>query len=135
MYEIDTAATVGIKILAFIETAASAGWFAIIKAQNLHTKNNEHRDKILQCSVGPATWTGNENPGVHFNKKYEDLKEAVIKSYEKTKPELFEKRINDTRITSRLSHYLQKLMTTADKVGMGEDLVRHRFTQAMPSTI
>lgn len=70
-------------------------------------------------------------------KDYENLKVAVIKSYDTphTHLELSEKLINDTKMTGRLSHYLSKLMATADKVVGGEDLVKYHFTQAMPSTV
>ena len=58
------------------------------------------------------------------------LKNALIQIHERTKPELFARLISKTRMTGRPSNYLQELMSIADKVGVGEDLVKHQFTSA-----
>lgn len=38
-------------------------------------------------------------------------------------------------MTGRPSAYMNELLSIATKVGVSEDLVRHKFTQALPSTI
>ena len=66
---------------------------------------------------------------------FDELKEAVISFYEKTKPELFAKLISKTPMTGRPSACLSKLQQIASKVRVGDDLVRHQFIQNLPSTI
>ena len=43
--------------------------------------------------------------------------------------------MNETSLTGRPSMFLHELMSLANKVGVGEDLVRHRFIQALPAAI
>ena len=75
------------------------------------------------------------SPSILTAQKYDELKEAVQSSYEKTKPELFSKLISETKMTGRPSAYLHELLAIANKVGVGDDLVRHRFKQSLLSTI
>jgi hypothetical protein len=69
---------------------------------------------------------------------YENLKSALIAAYEQSKPELFEKLIssksfsgrpstNLQEFSGRPSTNLQELRTIASKVGVGDELVRHKF--------
>lgn len=115
-----------------METAAT-GWFAIITAHLCLRKITYLEINFYNVLLAlPSELVTN----IHFNKKnFEELKEAVISSYEKTKLELFEKPIYDTKMTGQPSLSLRELMATANKVGVQEDLVRHHFTQAMPSRI
>ena len=55
--------------------------------------------------------------------------------YEKTKPELFERLISKTRMTGRPSIFLSELREVAEKVGVGDDLIRHKFIQSIPAGI
>lgn len=128
---------VSIKIPAFMETAAS-GWFAIIEAQFdinkitvsatkfSHVLSNLPPDLVIK--LAPELLTG---------KNYENLKEAVIAVHEQTKPELYAKLISGSasKMTGRPSYYLQELQSIASKVGVGEDLIRHQFLQALPTRI
>ena len=45
---------------------------------------------------------------------------------------MFARLIGDIQITGRLSTYLHELMATACEVGVGDELVRHKFIQAIP---
>ena len=74
-------------------------------------------------------------PTLLDGRNYDQLKTAVIASYESTKPELFEKLISKTTMSGRPSVYLQELSATASKIGVGQDIVRHKFIQASPSAI
>lgn len=69
------------------------------------------------------------------NENYEDLKKQIIHSYEKTKPELFEKLMSNQVMTGRPSAYLRQLQQLAAKVGVNDDLVRHKFLQNLPPSI
>ena len=131
----DVAHAVSIKVPAFMDTAAN-GWFAIIEAQfNLKNITNASTKFYHVLSNLPPDLIAQLSPTLLSNKSYEDLKEAVINIYEKTKPELFARLMNDTKMTGRPSFYLRELMTTASKVGVGDDLVKHRFIQALPAAI
>jgi len=66
---------------------------------------------------------------------YEELKAAVLCQYEATKPEIFEKLIKTTTFGGRPSIYLQEIQSLADQVGVGEELVRHKFAQSLPPNI
>ena len=66
---------------------------------------------------------------------YDVIKHEIIDFHEKSKPELFEKLISSTNMAGKPSVYLRELQQLASKVNVGEDLVRHRFLQNLPSTI
>lgn len=126
---------VGIKMPAFMETAASA-WFSILEA-NFHIRSitsEETKFFHLIATLPPEVIT-KISATVMNAKKYTDAKEIVIAIHEKTKPELFSKLITKTSMTGRPSYYMQELNGIASKVGVGEDLVRHQFIQALPPTI
>ena len=66
---------------------------------------------------------------------YEKLKESVVSSYEKSKPELLDKLISSTTMTGRPSIYLNELIAISERLGIGEEIVRHKFIQALPQSI
>ena len=127
--------SVAIKAPQFMESAA-AGWFAILEAQ-FHLRNiSQSSTKFYHVLAAlPPDVVANLNAKTLDDKDYNELKKAVVSNYEKTKPELFEKLITNTKLTGRPSLYLQELLTIASKVGVGEELVKHRFIQSLPSTI
>ena len=127
--------SVSIKCPTFMETAA-VGWFAIIEAQ-FHLRNITQSDTKFYhvLSSLPADLVANLNPRILEGKDYDELKKAVVANYEKTKPELFDKLITNTKLTGRPSIYLQELLAVANKVGVGEELVKHKFIQSLPHTI
>ena len=55
--------------------------------------------------------------------------------YEKTKPELLDRLMKTTSISGRPSVYLQEMINTASRIGVTDDIIRHKFLQALPSTI
>ena len=133
----DTESTnfVSVKVPAFMETAVS-GWFAICEAQFILRNINTSPTKFYHIlSHLPPEVISKLSPTVIESKDYDILKTTITNSYEKTKPELFAKLMNETIVTGRPSMFLQEIMALANKVGVGEDLVRHRFIQALPSTI
>ena len=130
-----TCSAVAIKVPEFMETAVS-GWFAIIEAQ-FHLRNvTDPTTKYFHViSHLPPDVVAKLSPAILTSQKYDELKDSVVSSYEKTKPELFSKLISETKMTGRPSAYLSELLAIANKVGVGDDLVRHRFTQSLPSSI
>ena len=66
---------------------------------------------------------------------YNEFKSAMIANFEESKTELFEKLIRTLAMTGRPSSYLCELQQIASKVGAGEELVCHKFLQALPANI
>ena len=66
---------------------------------------------------------------------YDILKDAVINMYEKTKPELLDRLMRTTSISGRPSAYLREMISTAERIGVTDDIIRHKFLQALPPTI
>ena len=116
----------------FMETAVS-GWFAIINAQ-FHLANiSDSVTKFYHVlSSLPADVVARVDLTVIAGQDFARLKEAIIEMFEKTKPELFEKLISKSVMTGRPSEFLGDLRDVASKVGVGDDLVRHKFIQSLP---
>ena len=129
--------TVAIKPPKFMENSV-CGWFAILEAQ-FHLRNikNETTKFYHVIAALPAEVVSRLNGNTIDPTKtnYEELKEKVIGIYEKTKPEMLDKLMQSTTMTGRPSIYLQELISTAEKIGVSDDIVRHKFIQALPSTI
>ena len=66
---------------------------------------------------------------------YEQLKAYVINIFEKSKPELFNKLVSNVPLAGKPSIRLQSLMDYADRTGVGQDFVRHRFIKDLPLSI
>ena len=69
------------------------------------------------------------------SKDSDTLKEAVISTYEKSKPEMLDSLISSKSMTGRPSIYLNELLSLSSKIGAGEDIVRHKFISALPKSI
>lgn len=124
-----------IKMMPFSETH-TVGWFRVLEAQFEVKSITISQTKFGHAfSFLPADLSERLDDSLMQSKDYDQLKKAVIETYQKSKPELFEKLINDTKLTGRPSLYLQELNAIAKKVGVGEDLVRHRFIQALPPAL
>ena len=105
---------------------AVTGWFTVVEAQFLLKRIKKTNSKFLHVlSSLPADLVIKLLSTLHANSNYEELKAAVIATYEQTKPELFTKFMSDIKMTGRPSYFLQELMATASKIGVSEDLVRH----------
>lgn len=116
----------------FMETAVS-GWFAILDAQ-FHLANIScGTTKFFHVLASlPADVVARVDPSVIAGQDFSSLKNAVVAMFEKTKPELFEKLISKNVMTGRPSEFLGELRDVASKVGVGDDLVRHKFIQSLP---
>ena len=126
---------VTVKLPAFMESA-SIGWFTIAEAQFKLRHIVESATKFYHVlSFLPPEVVMKIRPDTLQSNSYENLKQEVVDLYEKSKPELFEKLISKTVLTGRPSLFLNELITLGSKVGVNEDLVRHRFLQTVPPTI
>ena len=119
----------------FMETAVS-GWFAILDAQ-FHLANISSNDtKFFHVlSSLPADVVARVDPSVIAAHDFSSLKSAVVEMFERTKPELFEKLISKTVMTGRPSEFLSELRELASKVGVGDELIRHKFIQSLPAAM
>ena len=126
---------VSIKPPPFMETAVS-GWFAIFDAQFHLRKITSEETKFYHILAAlPPDTISKISPEILTKKSFSELKTALIELHEHTKPELFEKLISSTTMTGRPSVFLGELRGVATKVGVSDDLVRHKFVQALPITI
>ena len=126
---------VTVKAPPFMETAVS-GWFQILEAQFSLRNINNNETKFFHVLANLPPETVSRVPSnILENHHFSELKNFVKELYEKTKPELFEKLISATSMTGKPSTFLHEIQLTASKVGVTDDLVRHKFIQALPSSI
>ena len=126
---------VSVKPPPFMETAVR-GWFAILDAQFhiARITNDQTKFYHVLSSLPPET-IARIPQDVLAKKEFDSLKESVTDTYEKTKPELFERLISRAHLTGRPSLFLSELREIADKVGVGDELIRHKFLQSLPAGI
>lgn len=131
----DAAQYVSIKAPQFME-ASAAGFFAILEAQ-FHLSGITSSETMYFHSMAalPPETVMKIPSSVLAAHDFPSLKESVLALYEESKPELFDKLLSSTRLVGRPSTFLADISRIASQVGVGEDLVRHRFVQALPSTI
>ena len=126
---------VSIKAPEFSETAIN-GWFPIMEAQFSLRGITQSSTKFYSVIAAlPAEVVCKLPAPIIDDKNYDRLKEAIIFMYERTKPEMLDKLMKTTSISGRPSLYLQELSTLAGRIGASDDIVRHKFLQALPKTI
>ena len=115
----DEVNAVGIHPPAFMETAATA-WFHIMEAQFALRKVTVEETKFyhILAALPPEVVARLPNT-IISQKSYEDLKVEVIQLYERTKPELFDRLTSTQPLSGRPSIYLQNILQTVQKVGVG----------------
>ena len=124
-----------LKVPAFMEDSVDA-WFIIIEAQFVTSRISTASTKFYTTlSHLPPSVVKLLPKRILTSKDYDCLKEAVINVYEKSKPELLDKLLKNSSLTGRPSLFLQELMSTAERIDVGEIVVRFKFLDAMPSTI
>lgn len=126
---------VAIKPSEFCEASAN-GWFSILEAQFQLANITTNQTKFFTAlSSFPANLVQRLAPEIITGRDYDQLRASVLALVERSKPELFESLISGEIMTGRPSAYLSALTRTAQKVGVGEDFIRHRFLQNQPSNI
>ena len=126
---------VSIKPPSFSDTAAD-GWFGVMEAQFSIAKITSEQTKFFHAvaALPPEVYRNLPND-VKTDQSFMELKDAVISSYEATRPQLFTQLIERKTITGRPSVYLQEMLAIAHKIGVSEDFVRHKFLDSAPNTI
>lgn len=126
---------ISIKPAIFSDSTAN-GWFAILDAQfKLANIISEETQFYHALSALPPDTVSRLTEAVLAGKQYSELKKCVLDLHERTKPELFDSLTSTTVLTGKPSTFLSVIQQTANKVGVGEDFVRHKFIQSLPSTI
>ena len=129
------AQAVSVKAPEFTEAAPSL-FFKLLDAQ-FHLKNiTQTRTKFFHALSSLPSSVLIDIPAVELEKEdYDELRHTIVATYEKTKPELFEKLMSNQVMTGRPSAYLRQLQQIATKVGVNEELVRHKFLANLPPSI
>ena len=65
----------------------------------------------------------------------EALKKAMIEHFESSKPELFDNFMKNRALVGKPPAFLGEMRATANKLGVNNDLVQHRFQQNLPTAI
>lgn len=126
---------VSIKPGIFKESAVS-GWFLTLEAQfNINKITSQSTRFYHTLAALPPELATNLPQEVQTSENYDQLKKNILDIYEQTKPELFDKLIKKTTLSGRPSVFLHELHSIAKKVGVGEELVRHKFLNALPKNI
>lgn len=69
------------------------------------------------------------------SQSYDSLKAKIVEFHEASKPEILDRSLRDRPLTGKPSHYLAEMEQLTTKAGLGEEIDRHRFQQALPSTV
>lgn len=127
--------SIAMKTPAFIDSNVLA-WFSIMEAQFSIMNIKQPRQKFYHILASlPTDIVGKLQNSILESKDFDKLKDAVINQYEKSKPEMLDKLMSSSIMTGRPSIYLNELMSLAGRIGVGEDIVRHKFIQALPHSI
>ena len=111
----------------------TAGWFDIADAQFCLRNITRSETKYFHALCGlPPDLISRLPSEIRTSHDYDALKLHLIATFEKSKPELFAKMLEKTKLTGKPSLFLQEIMTAANKVGLGEDFVRHQFLESLP---
>ena len=126
---------VSIKAPEFLETSAVM-WFSIMEAQFYLKSVTVETTKFFSVIANLPVRVLSKVPLTVINSQsYSELKDAVVSAYERTKPELLDSLMKSASITGRPSAYLNELQAISDRIGVGEDIIRHKFLQALPPSI
>ena len=135
MMENAAAAAVSVKAPPFIPSNP-ATWFVILEAQfniaGIVTSSTKFYHALANLPVETVT---NLDDTILQASDYDELKQAVKRFHEKSRGELFDNFLQETPLTGKPSHFLLQMAKIAKKVGVGDDMVRHRFQQALPASI
>ena len=103
---------VAVKMPTFMEDSVDA-WFSIAEAQfetsNVRTTNTKFFTTLANL---PPNVVKLIPRSILQSKNYEQLKDAVINVYERSKPELLDRLLKNSNITGRPSLFLQEMMSS-----------------------
>lgn len=111
-------------------------WLAILEGQFALCHINSPTTQFYHalCSLPPEI-ISRISPKTLEQKQFFELKGELKLMLEPTQAELFENLITRTKLTGKPSLYLHEIQQMAAKVNVHEDLVRHKFIQALPAHV
>ena len=127
--------TVSVKPPTFMAANPTA-WFVVMEAQFhlAHVTLPSTRFYHALAALPPEV-VGQLPTTILTSQDYSALKDKVVELYESSKPEILDRFLRDRPMTGKPSHYLGEMTQLATKVGVSDELVRHKFQQALPPTI
>lgn len=131
----ETVAHVSVRPPPFLHHHA-AGWFRILEAQFILARVSVSGTRFNHAlSALPADIVAKIPATLLESSDYDGLKTAVLDQFEQSKTEIFNQLTSKAELHGRPSQFLAELQSQAARVGVGPDLVRHRFLQAMPKNL
>lgn len=112
-------------------------WFAILDAQFVLSGVTVASTKFYHALAAlPPEVVGRLDSVLFTSTSYADLKTAVVKEVERTKPELFHHLLDSVPI-GKPSQYVKDMRKTADSLKLTdyEDLLKHRLVSSQPPEI
>ena len=124
-----------IKPVPFSDASPSV-WFTILEAQFTVAGVTVDSTKFFHALAHlPVCVVSRISNDILQGNSYDELKDAVVSHFEASKPELFDQLLKEKALVGRPSDFLADIHKIAQKVGVTDDLIRHRFQQAMPSQL
>ena len=115
----------------------SNAWFAILDAQFVLPGITVAATKFYHAiAVLPPDIVGKLDPAIIAASSYTNLKAAVLKEVERTKPELFH-HLLDSLPVGKPSQYIKEMRRTAESLKLPdyEELLKHRLVTSQPAEI
>ena len=134
--EASNTAVVQIKIAPFDELNIDA-WFKIQEAKlELHRiTSDSSRFCHLMGNIPVSVLTKIPSSSTNDN-SYKTLKKALLDTYSKSRPELFEQLLQSEKITcSQPSQTLNETSRIGQQVNANNELIRHQFLQSIPAHV
>lgn len=129
---------VSVKAPQFDETAATR-WFQIIESQFVLANVSVPSTKFhIAFSNLPVCVTTQISDSVIADASYDDLKKAVIATYARSAPELFDTLMNQHNIMcTKPSLYLNELrkIASAGGLGLSDEFIKMKFIKGLPDSI
>jgi len=116
--------------------ANTTAWFTVMEAQFYLANITASSTKFFHTLASlPPEVVGLLPASTLASQDYLTLKSRVSDLHESSKSEILDRLLCDRPMTSKHSVYLAEMQHLATKAGLGDDLVRHRFQQALPPTV
>ena len=115
----------------------STAWFAVMEAQFILAGITIASTKFYHVLASlPPHVIGKLDTTIIEGASYTDLKTAVIKEMEKSKPELFQQLLESVPV-GKPSHYIRDMKKTADTLNLKDcdELLKHRLIESQPSEV
>ena len=126
---------VAIKPVAFSRENV-AFWFMNLEAQFTLARVISDQTRYFHALAAlPIEVTANIPMSELATQSYKALKEALVKDLEVSATERLQELLEKTPLLGRPSQWVRELSRKVQNLGVGEDLLRHKFLQALPPSV